>query len=90
MTIHLDEVYNGMATVPVDKLDNQELWAAIIAIYTHPKTNGYAKSYCQAWLNGHRDKVQLLYILNNITHLRDVKGESRVKQLRSILKEATK
>ena len=70
--------------------DERDLSWAVMSLYQHPKINEYAKSYCQAWLNGHRDKVQLLYILNNITHLRDVKGEERVKQLRAILKEHSK
>lgn len=63
---------------------------AVMAIYRHPKANGYARAYARAYLDGAKDSTQLLYILNNITHLRDNKGETIIKEARQTLKEWSK
>lgn len=66
-----------------------QLRDAVRVIHDHPRTNGYARAYTRAFLEGSFDSVQLLYILNNITHLRDLKGETRVKVARGIIKQCS-
>ena len=68
----------------------QKVTEAVHALIKHPKTNGYAMAYLIAYQQGHRDRTQVLYILNNITHLRDIKGETIIKDARNTLKEYTK
>ena len=66
-----------------------ELHDALARLFDHPKTNGYARAYIHEALEHPRrsmNRVQLLYVLNNITHLRDIKGETRVKDARAIIK----
>jgi hypothetical protein len=74
-----------MATLSNEEFS--ELHDAVLTIHDHPRVNPYARAYTGAFIGGHYDKVQLLYILNNITHLRDGKGERRVKDARDIIKK---
>lgn len=69
---------------------------AMKKIIACPKVNGYAKSYARAYLNlnrnvlpselEHAKKVQILYVLNNISHWRGVDS----KEVRNVLKDAAK
>lgn len=72
------------------KYDDEQVHQAVRTIHDHPKTNGYARAYTSAYLENARGSsqsyVQILYILSNITHLRDLPGESRIKQARATLK----
>ena len=75
---------------------NIALCAAIRDIMHDPKTNGYAKGYAETYFHLHRScspedlkeaqRVQILYILNNITHWRG----NRHSEIRKLLKEASK
>jgi hypothetical protein len=76
---------------------NIALCAAILEIIHDPKTNGYAKGYAEAYFSLHHQypdpvelkeakKIQILYILNNITHWRG----NRHSEIRKLLKENTK
>jgi uncharacterized protein involved in high-affinity Fe2+ transport len=75
---------------------NIALCAAIRDIIHDPKTNGYAKGYAETYFHLHRScqpedlkeaqRVQILYILNNITHWRG----NRHSEIRKLLKEASK
>lgn len=76
--------------------ENIALCAAIRDIARDPKTNRYAKVYAEAYFNLHHEykdeelkeakKIQILYILNNITHWRG----NRHSEIRKLLKENTK
>jgi len=76
--------------------ENIALCAAIRDIARDPKTNGYAKVYAEAYFNLHHEykdeelkeakKIQILYVLNNITHWRG----NRHSEIRKLLKENTK
>lgn len=76
--------------------ENIALCAAIRDIARDPKTNRYAKVYAGAYFNLHHEykdeelkeakKIQILYILNNITHWRG----NRHSEIRKLLKENTK
>lgn len=72
------------------RYDDPQVHEAVRVIHDHPRTNEYARAYTRAYLNNERGQgqspVQILYILNNITRLRDFPGESRVSEARNILK----
>lgn len=72
------------------RYDDQQVCDAVRVINDHPRTNEYARAYTRAYLNNDRGQgqspVQILYILNNISRLRDFPGESRVSEARNILK----
>lgn len=79
-----------------EQLRIQALEAAIHEIARHPKANGYAKGYADTYFSldhqysgdklKHAKKTQILYILNNITHLRG----NRISEIRALLKEASR
>ena len=72
------------------RFDDPHVHDAVRVIHDHPRTNPYARAYTAAYLeNAHgigQSPVQILYILNNITRLRDFPGESRGRNARETLK----
>lgn len=70
--------------------------AAIREIALNPKANGYARGYAETYFSLHHQfqgdelkeakRIQIKYILSNITHLRG----NRIPEIRQLLKEASK
>lgn len=86
----------GERLITPEQHANIALCAAIRDIIHDPKTNGYAKGYAETYFHLHRScqpedlkeaqRVQIMYILNNITHWRG----NRHSEIRKLLKEASK
>lgn len=75
---------------------NIALCAAIREIAACPKANGYARGYADTYFSLHHEykdddlkeakRIQIKYILSNITHWRG----NRHSEIRQLLKEASK
>lgn len=76
--------------MPDYQIGDDAVLAAVITVYNHKNVNPYARAYAECYMAGERNRVQILYILNNMNHMRDLKGESKIKEARQILKDASK